>query len=113
VLPGPRWLAGGPGGWPGLLVSRGDPRLAERLVANLADNAIRYNAPGGRVDITAGRRDDRACLAVTNTGPVIPPDQLGRLFQPFQRLAEGRRTESGHTEPRRTEPRRTEPRCTR
>ena len=82
----------------------GDPRLAERLVANLADNAIRYNTPGGRVEITAGRRDDRAYLTVTNTGPVIPPDQLGRLFQPFQRLAEGRRTESGHTEPRRPEP---------
>jgi signal transduction histidine kinase len=76
----------------------GDPRLAERLVANLADNAIRYNGPGGLVEITAGRRGDRAFLAVTNTGPVIPPDQLGRLFQPFQRLAEGRRTEPGRAE---------------
>jgi signal transduction histidine kinase len=75
----------------------GDPRLAERLVANLADNAIRYNVPGGLVEITAGRRDDRAFLTMTNTGPVIPPDQLGRLFQPFERLAEGRRAE-----PRRT-----------
>ena len=73
----------------------GDPRLAERLAANLADNAIRYNVPGGLVEITAGRRDDRAFLAVTNTGPVIPPDQLGRLFQPFQRLAEGRREGPG------------------
>jgi len=73
----------------------GDPRLAERLAANLADNAIRYNVPGGLVEITAGRRDDRAFLAVTNTGPVIPPDQLGRLFQPFERLAEGRRAR-GH-----------------
>ena len=73
----------------------GDPRLAERLAANLADNAIRYNVPGGLVEITAGQRDDRAFLAVTNTGPVIPPDQLGRLFQPFERLAEGRRAR-GH-----------------
>jgi signal transduction histidine kinase len=77
----------------------GDPRLAERLAANLADNAIRYNVPGGLVEITAGRRDDRAFLAVTNTGPVIPPDQLGRLFQPFERLAEGRRAEPRGTEP--------------
>ncbi len=81
----------------------GDSRLAERLAANLADNAIRYNVPGGRVEITAGRRDDRAFLAVTNTGPVIPPDQLGRLFQPFQRLAEGRRVERGRGEQDRTE----------
>ncbi len=73
----------------------GDPRLAERLAANLADNAIRYNGPGGHVEITTGRREDQAFLAVTNTGPVIPPDQLGRLFQPFQRLAEDRRAERG------------------
>ena len=68
----------------------GDPRLAERLVANLADNAVRYNVTAGQVEITAGSRDGRAFLAVTNTGPVIPPDQLGRLFQPFQRLDPGR-----------------------
>ena len=73
----------------------GDPRLAERLAANLADNAIRYNAPGGQVEITAGRRDGRAFLTVTNTGPVIPPDQLGRLFQPFQRLDPGPRVQGG------------------
>jgi signal transduction histidine kinase len=82
----------------------GDPRLAEQLAANLADNAIRYNVPGGLVEITAGRRDDdRAFLAVTNTGPVIPPDQLGRLFQPFQRLAQGRIAEGRRVERDRTE----------
>jgi signal transduction histidine kinase len=42
------------------------------------------------VEITAGSRDGRAFLAVTNSGPVISPDQLGRLFQPFQRLDPGR-----------------------
>ena len=68
----------------------GDPRLAERLAVNLIDNAIRYNVTGGQVDITAGSRDGRAFFAVTNTGPVIPPDQLSRLFQPFQRLDPGR-----------------------
>jgi hypothetical protein len=68
----------------------GDPRLAERLVANLADNAVRHNVTGGQVEVTAGSRDGRAFLTVTNTGPVIPPDQLGRLFQPFQRLQPGR-----------------------
>jgi signal transduction histidine kinase len=72
----------------------GDPRLAERLAANLVDNAIRYNVTGGRVEIAAGSRDGRPFLTVTNTGPVIPPDQLGRLFQPFQRLDQVR-TSSG------------------
>ena len=70
----------------GAATAMGDPGLAERLVANLTDNAIRYNEPGGRVEITAGTREGRPFLAVANSGPVIPPDQLPRLFQPFQRL---------------------------
>ena len=64
----------------------GDPRLTERLAANLVDNAIRYSAAGGRVEIVTGARNGCPFLAVTNTGPVIPADQLARLFQPFQRL---------------------------
>ncbi|HEY6314974.1 MAG TPA: ATP-binding protein [Streptosporangiaceae bacterium] len=64
----------------------GAPGLAERLVANLVDNAIRYNAAGGQVEIGTGTRAGRPYLAVANTGPVIPPDQLGRLFRPFQRM---------------------------
>ncbi|HEX5292684.1 MAG TPA: HAMP domain-containing sensor histidine kinase [Streptosporangiaceae bacterium] len=68
----------------------GDSRLAEQLAANLAGNAVRYNVAGGWVEISTGARDGRAFLAVSNTGPVIPPDQLGRLFQPFQRLDPGR-----------------------
>ena len=74
----------------GIAPALGDPRLAERLVANLTDNAIRYNVTGGKVEITAGSRDGRPFLAVSNSGPVIPPDQLSRLFQPFQRLEPGR-----------------------
>ncbi len=75
----------------------GDSRLAEQLAANLADNAIRYNVAGGEVEISSGDRDGRAFLAVSNTGPVIPPDQLGRLFQPFQRLDPGRAVPGGGT----------------
>jgi signal transduction histidine kinase len=65
----------------------GDPTLAERLIANLIDNAVRYNTPGGRVQIVTGTSDDRAFLSVTNTGPRIPTEQIQRLFEPFQRLA--------------------------
>jgi len=49
----------------------------------------------GQVEISTGDRDGRAFLAVSNTGPVIPPDQLGRLFQPFQRLDPGRAWRGG------------------
>jgi signal transduction histidine kinase len=64
----------------------GDPDLAERLVANLLDNAVRYNEPGGQLRISTGIRDGRPFLAVSNTGQPVPADQLGRLFQPFQRV---------------------------
>ncbi|WP_433179428.1 sensor histidine kinase [Actinoallomurus sp. CA-150999] len=75
----------------------GDPALAERLVANLIDNAVRYNVPGGRVEIDTATEEGHAVLSVRNTGPVIPPDQVDGLFEPFQRL-EGRtaRGDGGH-----------------
>ena len=73
----------------------GDPGLAERLVANLVDNAIRYNQADGRVEIATGTRAGRPYLTVVNTGPVIPPDQLGRLFRPFQRMDPARRAPGG------------------
>ena len=75
----------------------GDPRLLERLMANLIDNAIRHNIPGGHVEITTGTRDRHAFVSIANTGPIIPPTEIQRLFQPFQRL-DGTRTRhnSGH-----------------
>jgi signal transduction histidine kinase len=75
----------------------GDARLIERLVANLIDNAIRHNVPAGSVVITTGTRDGHAFLAVSNTGPSVPPEQIERLFQPFQRLSGARtRHDGGH-----------------
>jgi len=75
----------------------GDRRLLEQLIANLIDNALRHNVPGGQVEITTGTRDRHAFLAIENTGPTIPPDEIPRLFQPFQRLGAARtRHENGH-----------------
>jgi signal transduction histidine kinase len=67
----------------------GDARLIERLVSNLVDNAIRHNVPGGRVDVGV-QSSGRATLTVTNTGPVVPPEEVDRLLQPFQRLSADR-----------------------
>jgi signal transduction histidine kinase len=47
------------------------------------------------VQVTTGCRAGRPFLAVTNSGPVIPPDQLGRLFRPFQRMDPARRAPGG------------------
>jgi signal transduction histidine kinase len=68
----------------------GDARLVERLVANLIDNACRHNVPGGRVEVWTAERAGRAVLAVTNSGPIVPPAEIDRLFQPFQRMARDR-----------------------
>ncbi|GLW27770.1 sensor histidine kinase [Actinoplanes regularis] len=64
----------------------GDPALIGRLVANLCDNAVHYNVPGGVVEVSTHRDADRALLVVTNTGPVVPPEEVDRLFEPFQRM---------------------------
>jgi signal transduction histidine kinase len=65
----------------------GDLSLADSLVANLVDNAIRHNLDGGRVEISTAVAGDKAILSVSNTGTVIPPGEVDRLFQPFQRLS--------------------------
>lgn len=73
----------------------GNPRLVERLVANLVANAIHHNVAGGSVGVTTETHGGRAILTVTNTGPTIPPSELDRLFQPFQRLDGARTSTSG------------------
>jgi len=70
----------------------GNPRLVERLVANLLSNAVDHNTPGGRVSLATRTRNGHAVLVITNTGPTIPLSELGRLFQPFQRLGATRAT---------------------
>lgn len=68
----------------------GDRRLVERLVANLVDNALSYNVPGGHVSVATDTRSRHAVLSVANTGPVVPTTDVDRLFEPFQRIGNGR-----------------------
>jgi signal transduction histidine kinase len=74
----------------------GDSRLIERLVTNLVDNAQRYNLPRGRVEVSTTTQNGHAILCVSNTGPVVPGDAVGQLFQPFKRLG-AERTNNGAT----------------
>jgi signal transduction histidine kinase len=64
----------------------GDPRLIERLVSNLIDNAVRHNVTGGLVQVVTASRS----LLVANTGPVVGPGEIARLLEPFQRQAPDR-----------------------
>ncbi|HEV3048278.1 MAG TPA: HAMP domain-containing sensor histidine kinase [Solirubrobacteraceae bacterium] len=73
----------------------GDPRLLERLLANLIDNAIRHNVAQGHVEIATGTRGQDAFLTVANSGPTIPAEEVPRLLEPFQRLHGTRTTHGG------------------
>ena len=64
----------------------GDPVLVERLAGNLIGNAIRHNVAGGYVEVATRVVNGSAVLSVSNSGQVIPPAEVDRLFQPFQRL---------------------------
>ena len=68
----------------------GSQALAERLTANLVDNALRHNVPGGRIDISTRTAGSNAVLSIANTGPEVPAAALDRLFQPFQRVTADR-----------------------
>ena len=75
----------------------GDRDLVESLVANLLDNALRHNLEGGRVAITTGMQAGRAVLAIVNTGPLVPPEDVERLFEPFRKAGADRtRSNDGH-----------------
>jgi two-component system sensor histidine kinase/response regulator len=70
-----------------------DETLLQRVVENLLDNALRYTPASGRVSVeVAGEAGVR--IAVSNTGPPIPPGERGRVFEKFSRLG-GERAGSG------------------
>jgi signal transduction histidine kinase len=75
----------------------GDPLLIQQLVTNLIENAVRHNIPAGKVQVATGTSDGHAVLSVANSGQVIPPAEVSRLFQPFQRLGpRPARRDGGH-----------------
>jgi signal transduction histidine kinase len=75
-------------------VISGDPVLAERLVANLVDNAVRYNAAAGDIWVSTRTAAGSSELTVANTGPVISAADSDRILQPFQRI-DNRTTHDG------------------
>src|ERR1017187_6217073 len=65
--------------------ARGDRHRLRQLLLNLADNAVKYNQPQGRVTMGLRRTNDAAEFTIANTGPGIPPEILPRVFDRFFR----------------------------
>lgn len=72
-------------------------KLLYEIVYNLCDNAIKYNAVGGQVDITVTNSPQKAALLVSDTGIGIPPEHLDRVFERFYRVDKSHSKDSGGT----------------
>ena len=63
----------------------GEPMRLVRVLANLVDNAVRHNPPGGRVTVSARRENDTVYVDVDDDGPGVPASVLPHLFERFAR----------------------------
>jgi signal transduction histidine kinase len=66
-------------------LARGDRVLLERMIANLVQNAVRHNNPGGWIGLRTMQQSDGALFEIANTGASVPAEQLPILFEPFAR----------------------------
>ena len=64
---------------------RTDRRRLEQVLVNLLANAIKFNRPGGRVEVSIAAAARQLRIDVRDDGPGIAPEDLARLFQPFAR----------------------------
>lgn len=71
--------------------------MMEELIYNLCDNAIRYNQPGGRVEVAVKAEKNETVLTVSDTGIGIPKDSQERIFERFYRVDKSRSKSTGGT----------------
>ncbi|MFN2559903.1 MAG: sensor histidine kinase [Jatrophihabitans sp.] len=69
----------------------GEQPLLDRLASNLIFNAIKYNDAGGTVTVSV---EQSGAFSVANTGPLVAPNQVAGLFEPFRRMS-GERLDHG------------------
>jgi two-component system sensor histidine kinase TctE len=71
-------------------IVRGDALLLRELLSNLVDNALRYSPDGGAITVSIEGDADASAytLAVSDSGPGIPPEERERVFEPFYRGAD-------------------------
>ncbi|MGN0347709.1 MAG: ATP-binding protein [Lachnospiraceae bacterium] len=76
---------------------RGNRDMLKELIENLAQNAIRYNNPGGYVKVRIAKREGRTILIVKDNGIGIPASEQQRIFERFYRIDKSRSKASGGT----------------
>ncbi len=75
----------------------GSEMLLARMADNLIDNAVRHNLPRGLINVTCAADRNTAKLVVESGGPVLDQGAVGRLAEPFRRLAAERTgSQNGH-----------------
>lgn len=79
----------------GAPVVAADANRLRQVLVNLLENAVKYTAPGGRIHLRAGTRevggDGWAIIAVEDTGPGIPAEELEAIFEAYHRATDDRR----------------------
>ncbi len=68
-----------------------DPVRLMQVLANLLSNGVKYNRPGGRVELRLARLGEQACIDVVDDGIGLSEEQRAHLFEPFNRLGAERR----------------------
>ena len=74
-----------------------DQARMEQVIANVISNAVKYNRPGGRVEVSAFVEGDQVAVRVKDTGIGIPQEDIPRLFERFYRVDKARSRERGGT----------------
>ena len=75
---------------PAVIGARAEPDHLAQVLANLLQNAVRYTPEGGRIAVSARRRDADVLVTVTNSGPGIPAADLPHVFERFYRVEKSR-----------------------
>ena len=76
-------------------IMTGSDALIYRLIFNLAENAVKYNRPGGSVRVSVTQEPEKLLLRVSDTGCGIPEEYQRSIFQPFFRVDKSRSRECG------------------
>jgi two-component system OmpR family sensor kinase len=72
-----------------------DPERLRQIFRNLVQNAVGHTQAGDRITVSGAAGDGRIEFSVDDTGPGIPPDRLGRIFDRFYRVDEARDRDHG------------------